>query len=311
MSEELTFSHTQKGKRKACYQGYCFNFDKYSKSDSTLSFWQCEDYKKAEVKCKGRIHIKDGRVCKSQGSHNHAPNGLKQHVLELRHKIKVAAKNSNEATTALLMKATEEYPSTVVSQLSSENTLKRTVQQTRNKAANVVSEPRTVQELVIPVEFQQLTSGTTFLLYDSGPTSERFLIFGTESNLRHLAQSKSVFSDGTFSSAPSKLFTQLYTIHVSTFGTVVPLLYVLLPNKSFATYNRLFSVIKNLQPQFRPSEWMTDFETAAINAIRVNFPQVAVSGCFFHLQQCMWRKIQNLGLANAYREDDGHFALCA
>ena len=88
-------------------------------------------------------------------------------------------------------------------------------------------------------------------------------------------------------------------------------MYILLPNKSFATYNRLFCAIKQLQPQFSPSEWMTDFETAAINAIRVNFPQVNVSGCFFHLQQCMWRKVQNLGLTNAYREDDGHFALCA
>ena len=191
MSEELSFSLTQKGKRKACYQGYCYNLDKYSKTESTLSFWQCEDSHKKEIKCKGRIHIRDGEVIKSQGTHNHAPNGLKKQVLDLRNKIKEAAKTSTDGTSLLLMKATNEYPSTVVSQLPSESTLRRTVQQTRNKAAKIPCEPRSLQELVVPVEFQKLSNGIKFLLYDSGPANYRILIFGTDRNLEQLAQNKS------------------------------------------------------------------------------------------------------------------------
>ena len=89
MSEELSFSQTQKGKRKACYQGCFFIFGKYSKSKSTLSFWQCEEKRRTikELKCKGLILIKDGEVTKSQGTHNHAPNGLKKQVLDLRNEI--------------------------------------------------------------------------------------------------------------------------------------------------------------------------------------------------------------------------------
>ena len=91
----------------------------------------------------------------------------------------------------------------------------------------------------------------------------------------------------------------------------MPLVYALLPNKSYATYNRLLSAIKNLQPQFNPEFWLTDFEVATIQAIRQNFPQTALTGCFFHMQQCIWRKIQNLGLTSAYKEADRKFALSA
>ncbi|XP_069987683.1 uncharacterized protein [Penaeus vannamei] len=48
---------------------------------------------------------------------------------------------------------------------------------------------------------------------------------------------------------------------------------------------------------------MTDFEKAAMNAFQRNFPSAEVAGCYFHLGQSVWRRIQNLGLAARYRED--------
>ena len=70
-------------------------------------------------------------------------------------------------------------------------------------------------------------------------------------------------------------------------------------------------MVKNLEPRFQPELWMTDFEQATINAIHNHFNDVRVTGCFFHLQQCIWRKIQQLGLTSAYREEDGECALNA
>ncbi|XP_048258319.1 uncharacterized protein LOC125383665 [Haliotis rufescens] len=42
---------------------------------------------------------------------------------------------------------------------------------------------------------------------------------------------------------------------------------------------------------------------AAICAVKVVFLTADVKGCFFHYCQAIWRKVQDLGLAVAYRED--------
>ena len=45
-----------------------------------------------------------------------------------------------------------------------------------------------------------------------------------------------------------------------------------------------------------------DFETAAINAVWSTFgPHVNTEGCFYHLTQSIWRKVEELGLS--YKED--------
>ena len=178
----------------------------------------------------------------------------------------------------------------------------------RKSVQNFPTEPNNLTDLVIPEALQKFDDGSFFLLHYSGPGPNRILVFTTQHNLKLLAKSKSVFSDGTFATVPIRLFQQLYTIHAVVLDSVVPLIYALLPNKQGETYNTLFEVIKNLEPQFEPELWMTDFEVAAINGINNNFNEVTVTGCFFHLQQCIWRKIQQLGLTSAYREPNGECA---
>lgn len=48
---------------------------------------------------------------------------------------------------------------------------------------------------------------------------------------------------------------------------------------------------------------MVDFERAVINALQFQWPNVSASGCFFHLNQNLWKKIQEVGLAGFYGED--------
>jgi hypothetical protein len=38
---------------------------------------------------------------------------------------------------------------------------------------------------------------------------------------------------------------------------------------------------------------MTDYENAAINAFKDNFPNNQNRGCFFHFTQCLYRRIQS------------------
>ena len=56
----------------------------------------------------------------------------------------------------------------------------------------------------------------------------------------------------------------------------------------------------DLQPQFV----LTDFEMAAINAIRTEFPGIQNKGCHFHLSQNIYRKVQEYGLTVLYGTDE-------
>ena len=91
-------------------------------------------------------------------------------------------------------------------------------------------------------------------------------------------------------------------------GDVLPLVYILMANKTKERYNKLFSDLKPLGPTLSPRTIMTDFERAAINAFRAIFPDSDQQNCFFHFSQCLFRSIQSNGLQQLYESDAG-FAL--
>jgi len=114
--------------------------------------------------------------------------------------------------------------------------------------------------------------------------------------------------EGTFNIAPL-LFTQLYLNHVPLGESAVICVYAFLPNKYQSTYEELFTATQDrcteLGFQADPKIITLDFEQAVINAVMSSFgPQVNVHGCFYHLTQAIWRKIQTLGLVQRYREEE-------
>lgn len=120
-------------------------------------------------------------------------------------------------------------------------------------------------------------------------------------------ESQQNFMDGTFKSCPSQ-FEQLYTIHADLGSTqeetnIVPVIFALLPNRKKETYLRLFFLIKKELPLWRPTKIVVDFEAAAIAAIREVFPGTSIHGCYFHFKQCLWRKVQEIGLVQSYKLD--------
>ncbi len=95
------------------------------------------------------------------------------------------------------------------------------------------------------------------------------------------------------------------------YDNVIPTVFALMPNKTQVSYNRVFSALKNLNPNLQPISIMTDFEQSAINAFKEAFPNALQRGCFFHLSQCLWRKIQQIfieEMKNNY-STDADFAL--
>ena len=60
-----------------------------------------------------------------------------------------------------------------------------------------------------------------------------------------------------------------------------------------------------------PQKIVIDFEMAMIKVIRHVFGWPAeIHGCFFHLCQSTWRKIQSLGLTNRYKTDKNVQEFC-
>ena len=142
-------------------------------------------------------------------------------------------------------------------------------------------------------------------MFDSGVGDEsRILIFATDTTMDLMEGAEHVFVDGTFKVVP-ELFFQLYTIHArSALGNVLPCAYVLLPNKTRETYNRMFAALKTLRQNLAPMSIMMDFEKAAMTAANEAFPNATISGCSFHLSQNIYRKVQSEGLQNQYANDD-------
>lgn len=54
----------------------------------------------------------------------------------------------------------------------------------------------------------------------------------------------------------------------------------------------------------------TDLEAAMWKAVPQVFLSVKIMGCAFHWTQCIWRKIQEIGLASAFPHDDDTHKYC-
>ncbi|XP_068227951.1 uncharacterized protein [Palaemon carinicauda] len=158
--------------------------------------------------------------------------------------------------------------------------MKRTIRNTRARKNVGQALPNSSLVLDIPLEFTTTNKGDLFLIYDSGPTNARILIFVTKKNLDILVQLEHWYADGTFKTVPS-IFGQLYTIHGVKSGIIMPLVYALLPNKTEETYKKFLVALKEKIPTFQPLTIMIDFELAMVKAIEQEFPRSQICGCFF------------------------------
>ena len=135
---------------------------------------------------------------------------------------------------------------------------------------------------------------------------KKIVIFATDDNIRVLVDAETVFVDGKFHTCP-QLFYQIFTLHTFKNGQQFPLAYCLLPDKSRDTYQRTFGLLKEkaeeLSLDFSPVVVLSDFELAIIQAAELSFPTADIKGCYYHYCQCLNRKIQQIGLQVAYRED--------
>ena len=236
--------------------------------------------------------------------HLHAPD--EQAVICQETKVGIKREARDQIVSASLVTVSE---GTAV-KMPRLDSLKRTIQRQRVRHLAAPAQPTSLEQLVLPAEYQLTAKGEQFLLYDSGPDTQRMLIFGTQRNLEMLKLAEHWMADGTFKTAPP-LFSQVYVVHALRGGAqlmrdghLLPSLFVLLPNKTEATYRRMWEQIRLLCPLAQPKEMLLDFEKAAINSFEQVWPETVVKCCFFHPTQNVCRKVQAAGMQADDSQDE-------
>lgn len=165
--------------------------------------------------------------------------------------------------------------------------------------------PRRVQDVLVQGNWKKNWRGQEFLVRQDPRLG--LLIYLSPTCASKLQRCQHLFVDGTFKTCP-KPFTQLVTVHGKYKNRILPFAFCLLRSKENALYCEMLHQIKiHVQRitglPLHPQSFVCDFELSLINALHAEFPNAAVHGCYFHFCQSLWRKVQELGLAVAYRQD--------
>ena len=72
--------------------------------------------------------------------------------------------------------------------------------------------------------------------------------------------------------------------------------FVLIMDEKEDTFIELFKVLREDPYHMNPSYMMLDFALGQIKAALKIFPNLLYNACFFHWSECIWKKMQDLGL---------------
>ena len=107
-------------------------------------------------------------IVKRTNEHLHSPDEQAVICQETKIGIKRKARDSQDSSHQIVGESLLTVSEDTTAKLSKLDSLKRTIQRQR------------VQQLALPPEYQQTAKGEQFLLYNSGPETQRILIFGTQ-----------------------------------------------------------------------------------------------------------------------------------
>ena len=277
----MEFITTERGGLKLLFEGYAYIKDK---SVDMTTYWRCQN----KLVCRARI-----RTCQEKPTgdirpnHTHPPNDGILLALKVSADIKKSAKESDELTSSIVTNKLADFPLDATGCLPQTLSLNRLVRRQRVAPDG---------EQLAPSR-QLTTRGDHFV----NKINDNLTILTTDKNLDFLSSKPYWLCDGTFDSAP--LNWQLYSIHaLLDENRSVPLVYCIAKNKTESMYHEIFDYLKTREPSLNPNFISIDYEKAAENSIRTHFEDALVAGCYFHFGQCLWRKVQALGLQVWYKD---------
>ncbi|KAL8577385.1 hypothetical protein ACOMHN_060207 [Nucella lapillus] len=284
---------SNKGGMKLNHGDYLYT--KHSTRKTSI-WWKC--VKRSSGNCRGSLKTDLQRLNPEVGQpHNHAPDQHQVRLAQVRMTMKRQAADTRDKPGQIYAQAVSQCSDEVKTLMPSPASCKRTIRNQRPAPPA----PRRLADLGdLPQDFT-MTVGPDpgqFLICDNGPNrADRLLVFATAAGLRLLAAVETFYMDGNFAMSPN-IFCQIY---------VIP--------KTRASYERLFQAVVDkcaeLDLELNVQTVVTDFEDAVLRAAVAVFGRdVHCRGCFYHLSQSTWRKIQELGLAPRYHADQEFRLFC-
>ena len=164
--------------------------------------------------------------------------------------------------------------------------------------------PHDIEDVSVEGEWEQTWSGHQFKCHQDNDWG--ILIFATDSNFKILRRCETIYIDGTFKTCPKPyMYMQFVSIHGIHHGHVLPLVSCLQTGKQVGQYWPLLQVVKRKVRalsgrRFRPRKVISDLEHSLLIAVQTELPGARICRCYFHFNQSMWRKIQELKMAQAY-----------
>ena len=298
--EELEIVLTKKGKRKIIEEGY--EYVKNKDLSNEREKFECSN-RRNKAACYASITVKDNRIVGKKNEHTHAPDTAKCEAIKILASMKQKALNTQETPHQIIGAVSDAISKKeIVPHLPTLDNIKRNL-----RAQRCDQDQEESSKLNAIIEKHRLiTEGQDFLLHNGNEESidgeRKLIIFGTVESIEVLKQNKAWFMDGTFDASPNE-FHQLYSIHCLMNGKVFPCIYALLTGKSQERYEEFLSLVREFCGDASPESITVDFELAAINAVKNVFPGCEVNGCYFHLTQNVYRKIQSLGFQQRYQQD--------
>lgn len=298
---EVQYGVTSKGKTTVIYRN--FEYVKEIENACGTVSWRCRYNQK--LKCKARLVTSGSRVVSNrQPDHNHGGNVAsslaRKAVDDMKSKMTELTATPSSAETAVMAQLDDH----VLMALPKRSTLSRTLRRHKTKISSAATSGRPLPAIPTDLTFEIPDEFADIIRYDSGPGDNRLILISCPELLDGLGRASLWLADGTFKVVPT-LFFQLYSIHFDFGHGVCPAaVYCLLTNKTAETYNRLHHELNNLIPTAAPRSVLVDFERAAINAFSTAYPGVSVRGCYFHLCQCVVRKLNEVGLKSEYETNN-------
>jgi len=149
------------------------------------TYWRCSLFKNY---CDATSVTVGDHLKSETGSHNHTAEPAE---LEKRRRINVlkeSGKNTTDVPSQIIATATINMPKAVACIFPSIMQLTRTIQRTRRIEACAPLNPSTLADLIIPPRYTKILQNDDFLLFDSGPSADRILLYSTTENLTTLSQ---------------------------------------------------------------------------------------------------------------------------
>ncbi|KAJ1522440.1 hypothetical protein ONE63_001630 [Megalurothrips usitatus] len=174
----------------------------------------------------------------------------------------------------------------------------------RRRMSSFPETPMTLRELtqrLLDPEYRRKIASTIDghdNLYSGSCTAQdgsHHILFLSERMKHFLGDVKIIQSDGTFKARPLHPYSsQIFVLVTPWRDAVVPIGWFLMERRTVAAYTAIFSLLKQVCPNFNPELIISDWEYPQQKAWRDAFPNAQLQGCLWHMCRAFIKKAHKL-----------------